>query len=77
LLFGAGPSSLLLTTTCYDVTTDRNVVSLSGSTAVAASGTQKVRVRMQRDSGSSGTITAESGRCIVHWLIIPGAGTAV
>lgn len=74
LLFGT-PTSMYITTDFYHTTISRKVISMSGTAPVAASGTQIIRVRMQRDSGAAGTLTAESGRCNVHWLIIPGAGT--
>lgn len=75
LAFGTGPTVLLTNTDFYHTTLFRHVITLSGTAAVATGGTQTIRVRMQRDNGDTGTLTAEGGRCNVHWLIIPGAGT--
>lgn len=74
--FGTTPT--LITTNTQTVYTTsgggRHVVTMSAVAAVAASGTQKIKMTVTR-GGGTGTIASQSGETYVSWIIVPGAGT--
>lgn len=55
-------------------TSARQKVTLAATAAIANSGSQVIKITIQRAAGG-GTITAEHGRCSLTWTILQGAST--
>ena len=75
LKIGTTPTTIVTTSVAFTSTNERKCVTLVGTAAIAASGTQILRSTVQRDTGT-GTVTMENGRCDLTWVFIPGAGAA-
>lgn len=67
-------TELATSTVAFTSTSERKTITLVASAAVAASGAQFLGITAVRDSGT-GTLTMETGRQQLQWMIFPGAGT--
>jgi len=76
LYFGTSPTLLFTSLEPVYSTSGggRNVVQVVFQTAVAASGSQQLKMTITRNSGT-GTIVAQNGECSLTWFIIPGASS--
>ncbi len=73
-IYNPAGSAIYETLRTFEATTDTGTVTMTAVCAVAASGTQTIKMTVQRDTGT-GTVTMQNNRNALSWVIFPGAST--